>query len=123
MGIVIVIKSLGIVFALIGIAYLLRPDFFKWLIGFFKQGNRMYFAGVIRFILAVIFLVGATECRYFWVILGFGIIFLLSGMLIFMLGPGKIRQMFEWYEKQSNILFRVIAVIIIAVGAVVIYSA
>ncbi len=123
MGIVIVIKSLGIVFALIGILYLWRPDFFKWLIGFFKQGNRMYIAGVIRFILAVVFLVGATECRYFWVILIFGIIFLLSGLLIFMLGPAKIRRMFEWYEIQSTILYRIIAFFVLAVGAVIIYSA
>ena len=123
MGIVLIIKSLGIVFVLIGIVYLWRPDFFKWLIGFFKQGNRIYLAGVIRFILAVIFLVGATECRYFWVILIFGIIFLLSGLLIFMLGPVKIRRMFEWYEKQSTVLFRIIASIVLIVGAVIIYSA
>ena len=123
MGIVIIIKSLGIVFALIGILYLWKPEIFKWFIGFFKQGSRIYIAGIVRFILAVIFLVGARECRYFWVIFAFGIIFLLSGLLIFMLGPVKIRQMLEWYEKQSSILMRIIALIIIIVGTVVVYSA
>jgi hypothetical protein len=38
-NIVIVIKSLGIVFSLIGLAYLLRPDVAKRLMRFFKKGN------------------------------------------------------------------------------------
>jgi hypothetical protein len=39
MRIVIVIKSLGMLFTLIGIAYLLRPDIIKTLMGFFKKGK------------------------------------------------------------------------------------
>ena len=123
MGIVIVIKSLGIIFAIIGIVYLLKPEFLKWLMEFFKKGNRIYFAGVLRFTLAVICLVGARECRYPWVIFILGILFLIGGLLIFTLGPEKIRHMFDWYQQQSIIVFRVIALIVLIVGAVVIYSA
>ncbi len=119
----IVIKSLGIVFAVIGIVYLLRPDFMKWLMEFFKKGKRIYFAGLVRFALAVVFFVGARECRYPWIIFAFGMLLLLSGLLIFMLGPEKIRRMFDWYQKQSTLVFRVIALIVLAVGAIVILSA
>jgi uncharacterized protein YjeT (DUF2065 family) len=122
MGIDIVIKSLGILFAVIGIVYLLRPDFLKWMMEFFKKGNRIYFSGVLRFALAVVFLVGARECRYPWVIFIFGILFLIGGLLIFSLGPKKIRRMFDWYLRQSSLVFRAIALIVLIVGAVVIYS-
>ncbi len=122
-NIVIVIKSLGIVFSLIGIAYLLRPDVAKRLMGFFKKGNRMYFPGVVRLILAVVFFMGARECRSFWVIFTFGILFLLGGLLIFLLGPAKIRGILEWYQKQPVFVFRVIAVVVVAVGVIIVFSA
>ena len=119
----IVIQSLGIVIVLVGVVYLLRPDVMKWLMEFFKQGKRIYLAGLIRLALAVIFLLGARECKHFWVILAFGILFLIGGVLIFILGPEKIRRILDWYQKQSALLLRVIAVIALAIGAVIIYSA
>ncbi len=123
MRIVIVIKSLGILFVLMGIAYLLRPDIIKSLMGFFKKGKRIYFAGLIRFALAIVFFVAARECRYFWIILASGVIFLAGGLLIFMLGPEKIRRILDWYEEQPALIFRVIALIVLVFGAIVIFSA
>jgi len=123
MNMVIVIKSLGIVFALIGVGYLLRPGIIKWLMGFFKKGKRIYFAGLLRFALAVVFLVAARECRYPWVIFASGIIFLTGGLLIFLLGPEKIRRILDWYHEQPMLNFRVIAAIVLLFGAVIIFSA
>lgn len=123
MGMEIVVKIAGILILLIGIVYLLKPDIIKWLMQFFKKGKRIYFAGVIRFALAIIFLLGASECDQKWIIAVFGILFLISGLLIFLLGPEKIRQLFEWYQKQTVLLFRIIAAIVLACGAVIVYSA
>jgi uncharacterized protein YjeT (DUF2065 family) len=122
-NIVIVIKLLGIVFALLGVAYLLKPQITKRLIGFFKKGRRMYLPGLVRFILAVVFFVGAGQCRYFWIIFAFGILFLISGLLIFVLGPAKMRRILDWYEKQPLFIFRVIAVVVVAVGVIIVFSA
>jgi len=110
-------------FALMGIADLLRPDIIKRLMGFFKKGKRIYFAGLIRFALAVVFFVAARECRYPWIIFASGIIFLISGLLIFMLGPEKIRRMLDWYQYQTTLFFRIIALIVLAFGAIIIFSA
>ena len=123
MGMDIVIQSLGIVFALAGIVYLLRPDVMKWLMEFFKQGKRMYFAGLIRFALAIVFLVGARECKRFWVIFAFGILFIIGGLLIFTIGLERFKSIIDWWQKQSLLLLRVMALITLAVGAVIIYSA
>ncbi len=123
MGMDIIIRSLGIVIVVVGIVYLLRPDVMKWLLEFFKQGKRIYFAGLIRLALAVIFLLGARECDITWVIVVFGILFLIGGVLIFILGPEKLRRILDWYQKQSVLLLRVLAVIALAIGAIIIYSA
>lgn len=119
----IVIEIIGIAIVCIAIVYLLKPDVMKRLMEFFKQGKRIYFAGLIRFALAIVFLLSARECKRFWVIFAFGILFIIGGLLIFILGPEKIRVMINWYQKQSALLLRVIAVIALAIGAVIIYSA
>ena len=119
----IAIKSLGILIALMGIVYLLRPEIIKRLMNFFKKGRRIYLPGLLRFALAVVFFLGARECRYFWVIFASGIIFLTGGLLIFMLGPEKIRRMLDWYQEQPLFIFRIIALIVLAFGAIIIYSA
>jgi len=119
----IVIKVIGIVFVLIAIGYLLKPDVMRRLIGFFAQGNRLYLAGLIRFILAVVFLAAARECRKPWVIFAFGILFLLGGLLIFLGGPKRLRPVLEWWHRQSDTLLRVLALATLAVGVVIIIFA
>jgi uncharacterized protein YjeT (DUF2065 family) len=123
MGMEIVVKIIGILIVFIGIVYLLKPGVLKKLMEFMKKGKRIYLAAVLRFALAIIFLLGASECYKQWVIAVFGILFLISGLLIFILGPEKIRQILEWYQKQPSLIFRVIAVIVLACGAVIVYSA
>ena len=119
----IVIQSLGIFFCIIGIVYLLRPDVMKWLLEFFKKGKRMYFAGLIRFVLAVVFLLAAGDCKMPWLIIVFGVLFIIGGLLIFILGLEKLKSIIDWYQKQSVLLLRVVAVIALALGGVIIYSA
>lgn len=119
----IVIKSLGILIALMGVAYLLRPEIIKKLMNFFKRGRRIYLPGLLRFALAIVFFLGARECRYFWMIFASGIIFLTGGLLIFTLGPDRIRRILDWYDEQPMLIFRVIALVVLVFGAVIIYSA
>ncbi len=123
MGMDTVVKIAGIFFVLIGIVYLLKPGVLKGLMEFFKQGKRIYFAGLIRFVLAVVFLLAARECDITWVIVVFGILFMLSGLLVFTLGARRLKSLLEWWQRQSFLLLRLVAVIILAMGAVIIYSA
>ena len=118
-----IIKIVGIVIIIAAIVYLLKPDVMKWLMEFFKKGKRIYFAGLIRLVLAVVFLLGARECDITWVIAAFGILFLISGLLVFMLGLERLKSIIGWYQKQSVLFLRVIALIALAIGGVIIYSA
>lgn len=118
----IVIKSLGIIITLVGVAYLLGPGLIKGLMNFFKKGQRIYAPGLLRLALAVVFLLSARECRYPWVIFACGIIFLTEAVLIFTVGPQKIRLILDWYDGQPDLVFRVIALIVIIFGSVIIYS-
>ena len=118
-----VIKIIGIVIVFFAIIYLLKPDILKRLLEFFKKGKRIYLAALIRLTFAVLFLLDANECKMPWVIIAFGILFLLSGLLIFILGVEKTRTMIEWWQKQSTLLVRIIGLIALAIGALIIYAA
>jgi uncharacterized protein YjeT (DUF2065 family) len=95
----------------------------KRLMEFFKQGRRMYFAALIRLVLAVVFFLAARQCRFFWVIFAFGVLFIISGLLIFILGLEKVKSYISWWQKQPVMLLRVMAVVGLAIGAIIIYSA
>ncbi len=117
------IRIIGIVIVAIGVVYILKPSVMKGIFGFFKKGNRLYAAAPIRLGLGVIFLLGARECKQFWVIMVLGILLLISGILVLLLGPKKLVPMIEWFQGQSEFLQRVVALIVLAVGVVIIISA
>ena len=119
----IVIRIIGIVFVFMKIVYFLKPDIMKRLMEFFKQGRRMYLAAMIRLVLAIVFLLAARQCRQFWVIFAFGVLFIISGLLIFILGSEKVKSYINWWQKQPVILLRVMALVGLALGAIIIYSA
>ncbi|MFA5252111.1 MAG: hypothetical protein WC454_05965 [Phycisphaerae bacterium] len=118
-----VIRIIGVVFVFITILYFLKPDVMKSLMEFFKQGRRVYFAALMRFVLAIVFLLAADQCRYFWVIFAFGVLFIISGLLIFILGLEKVKSYISWWQKQPAMLLRIVALIGLGLGALIIYSA
>jgi len=119
----IVVRIIGIIFIIVGLVFILQPNIMKSMLNFFKQGRRLYFAGLIRFALAVVFLLAARECGITWVIAAFGILFLISGLLIFMLGLDRLKSIIEWWQRQPFLLLRVIALLTLLFGAIIIYSA
>jgi hypothetical protein len=80
-------------------------------------------AALVRFALAVVFLLAARECDMPYVIGGFGVLFLLAGLAIFALGPKRITPIIEWFLKQPVLVVRTVAVLIVVIGAVIIYAA
>ena len=118
-----VVKIVGIVIVVIAVLSLLKPDMTKHILNFFKQGKRLYLAGLARLILAVVFLLAARECDITWVIVVFGILFLISALSIFMIGAEKLKPMLDWFQNKSTLFIRFMAVIILILGAIIIYSA
>lgn len=118
-----VVQIIGIVIVAIAVAYLIKPSIMNRLLEFFKKGNRLYIAAPIRLGLGVVFLLAARECKCSWVIGGFGILLLISGILVLVLGPKKLRPMLEWWQKKSALFLRLMALITLAFGVVIILCA
>jgi len=118
-----VIRIVGFIFAFVAIVHLVKPGVLGRILEFVKQGKRMYFAGLIRFVLGAVFLLGARECRISWVIIVFGILLIMKGIVVFILGPAKLKSKLDWGKKQSNLRIRVFALIALAFSALIVYSA
>jgi uncharacterized protein YjeT (DUF2065 family) len=118
-----VIKVIGTVIVVMGLVYLIKPQILKEIMRFFAKGGRLYLAALVRFALAIVFFLGARHCGIRWVIVMFGLIFLLSGLLIFMLGLQRARGIINWYQKQPIVIFRIMAIVVLIVGLIILYSA
>jgi hypothetical protein len=119
----IILKIIGVIFILLGIGFLLKPQAVKHLMNFMKKGKRIYLAGVVRFILGIVLLLGANASRQPTIITILGILFLLGGLIIFLLGAERIGRILEFYGRQPDLLFRFLSLIPITIGGLVIYAA
>jgi drug/metabolite transporter superfamily protein YnfA len=117
------IKILGVAMMLVAVMYLSKPDFMKSVMQFFRQGWRMYFAAAIRLVLAVIFLLAAGQCRHPRIVAAFGIIFLISAVIIFIISAEKTRAVLDGLIRQPPFVLRIIALVPLAVGALLLYAA
>ncbi len=117
------VQIIGILLIVEGIIMLMRPEVMRKIIVFFSQGMRIYIPGVIRLILAIVFLLAASRCARPWVIIVFGILMLLGGLMIFAMKPEKIKTIFNWWlEKPLNWL-RVWSILAFVFGALIVYAA
>ena len=118
-----VIKIIGAIFILISVVYLFKPAVMKWLVEFFCKGGRLYIAGLLRLVLAIVFLLGARECALPWVIGIIGGMFIISSLLIFVLGPKKFIPILQRFRDWPDLTIRIIAVVPMIFGAIIIYAA
>ena len=118
-----IVKAAGTIIVCIELASFLKPELLRASMRFFAKGKRLYVTALVRFALATLFFAGSKECDVSWVIVLFGVLFLVSGMLILILGLGRVRLMLAWYETQSVALLRVIALISLAVGMIIVCAA
>ena len=118
-----IIKVIGTVIVCIGLVFLIQPEIMRATTRFFSKGSRLYLAAMVRFALAIVFILGARHCGIRWIIVLFGLIFLLSGLLIFMLGLEKAKGILRWYLEQPKFISRIVAGIVLAVGLIIVYAA
>lgn len=116
------IKIIGIVLVCIGAAFFLRPDLLKKSIGFVKKGYRINYAAILRIILAIVLFIGARECRKTAIIITIGVILLISGITVLVIGITRAREIVGWVEKKESISSWLLPIIMLLIGAVIIYA-
>ena len=117
------IALIGIFIMLEGVLFIARPDMLKKTLSFFIEGKRLYAGGVIRLILAVLFLIIANRCAHSWLIIIFGIIFLLGAIFIFSMELHRLKKMLRWWLGQKAYVIRLVGIAAMLIGLLIVYGA
>ena len=117
------IMAIGILIVLEGILLLIKPVWMQKAIRFFAKGKTLYLAALLRLVLGIIFLVSATSCTHYWVIIGFGILLLLAGAVMFVIRLDKLKAYLNWWLQRSLITIRLLSIIAFIIGGVIIWAA
>lgn len=117
------IALIGIFVVFEGILFLARPDMLKKVLSFFMEGKRLYAGGVIRAVLSVLFLTLANKCVHSWLIIIFGIIFLVGAIFIFSMELRKLKKMLNWWFSQKDYIIRLVGIAAMLIGLLIVYGA
>jgi len=117
---VMLVKLIGIVILVGGVAFILNPDIIKQYMTFWVKGKRLYLGAGLSIIIGVLLLFAASHCEVAWVITIFGIMAAIKGITLFLLGPGKITSMIKWWIERPLNLLRFFGIISLAIGVLLI---
>jgi len=117
------VKIIGLFVTAMGIIALLNPNIIKIMMAFWKEGKRLYVAGVIRICVGVLFLYCSPMAMRPNIIFILGILAILGGLFIIIRGPKKMKLILENLSKKPVNFLRWLSLIILAFGALIIFSA
>ncbi len=113
------IKSLGVSLIVLGVMFLIDNKRFQGFIEFWKKGNNIYLAGVIKTLIGILLISAFTDTNL--LIFIFGMLSLIAGVIIFILGPERLnRHIDSWVGKTSKSISW-IAGCYLAMGVLLIY--
>lgn len=120
---VILIRIIGILLVALGFIFSLKPDLLKRVISYFVVGKRAYQLGILRILMAIIFLLSASGCRIPELMIILGFILLFSGIMIFIFGLERTKKFLtSWQDKPVSIL-RLLGILQLIFGILILYSA
>ncbi len=106
-----------------GILFLLRPELLGPIVRFFNRTLWMYALSILRIVLAVFFFLGAMQCRVRGVIVGFGILLLITGFAGLIIKHQMYNAILQWWQERNLTTVRFVAAIVMLIGAVIVYCA
>ena len=87
-----------------------------------SSATRFYVTVIVRIVVGIIFLYAARRCRVAWLVYLFGVIILLSGIVLLFLGVGRLDQALNWFAARSDAGLRSAYVFDVIIGALLIFA-
>ncbi len=117
------VKFLGIFIVGFGVAYFVKPGMIKPYMAFWKNKKRLYLGGALAFLIGIVLLLAASQCRWTGFIVAFGILSVAKGIWLFIISQEKAISILDWWTKRPIIWLRVHALCAVIIGVLLIYSA
>ena len=116
------VLGVAILIMLAGIWLIIRPQICVKIMGFLVRGRMVYLVGLLRLAIGVLLLVSATDCEHVWVVITIGVLFLISGTLVFVIQLDKLKAKLTWFSQRSMTTIRLMALLPLAIGAVMVWA-
>ena len=116
------VLGVGILIILAAVWIIVKPQVCVKMMGFLARGRMVYLVGLLRLAVGGLLLVSARECGHVWVVIALGVLFLISGALIFIVRLDRIKTTLTWFSKRSMVTIRLMTLLPIAIGAVIIWA-
>jgi hypothetical protein len=84
--------------------------------------TRFYVTVIVRIVVGIIFLLAARRCRVAWLVYLFGVVILLSGLVLLFLGAGRLDEIINWFAARSDLGLRSAYVVDVIIGATLIFA-
>jgi hypothetical protein len=110
---VLVISGLGVA----------APEQLVAVVASWPPDTRLAAAVGTRLVLGVVFLLGASSCRFPAVISGIGILALAAALLLVLLGEPRLDTLIAWWSQLPTLAIRAWCALGVLMGALILYSA
>lgn len=117
-----VVKLIGVLVVVLSIVFLLNPKALRQYFAICQKGKKLYVGAVIRVLVGLLLLLGASQCRLPGIIIAFGILAIVKAGLIFVLGLDKIKSMLKSWQEKPDLILRLMSFLTIFIGALILYS-
>ena len=101
---------------------LIKPVVYRKLIKFLSYGRMLYIPEARGIVVGVLFMRYALDCRQPWMIIVFGLIAAIKGLVIFVSKPKTFKDMLNWLGERSDTTLRLFGILELAVGVWIVYG-
>jgi hypothetical protein len=115
-------QLIGVFIMSAGLAIALKPQLALAMVAFWEQEQRLYWAGLIRLLFAGILILSAADAIWSTVVFIIGILFLISGVLIYALPETKLRAILAWFKALSPLFVRVWGGVACLLGLLILFA-
>jgi uncharacterized protein YjeT (DUF2065 family) len=114
------VKLVGLLIMALGLAIFASPSFAQKIFDFIKEGKRIYYAGVIRTAVGLILFLCASQSRVPLTAIALGLMFLVSGIVVFAADPEKLKALIGFYSEMPGLVIRLLGLVAAAFGILIV---
>jgi hypothetical protein len=115
-------KIIGMIITVAGVVFLLHPKSAKKLLGFWEEGKRVYGLAAIRLVVGAILLLAARECMVPWLVVVFGALAVIGGVVILAFGVENSKGIIAHWKAKPDNFFRKISFIPLVMGLLLLWA-
>ncbi len=116
---IILAKLLGIAITAFGLVIFASPDFIKKVFDFFKEGKRIYLAGVLRVFIGLLLLLTVSHSTVPLAVISLGLLFLVSGIVVFAVDLEKTKVFLSHYSDLPQLIIRLLGLVAACFGLLI----